>query len=107
MGGGKDQFLAQRPEEAGKVHGARGAGDRFLGGVFGGDHHPQEVDQRRLDALPLGKSTSPATMTYPRSLLLTPEHRTLDSLEDRRERQCMLKKGAMWRLYSTRRCFIR
>ena len=85
MGGGKDQFLAQRPEEAGKVYGARGAGDRFLGGVFGGDHHPQEVDQRRLDALPLGKSTSPATMTYPHSLLLTPEHRTLDSLEDRRE----------------------
>jgi hypothetical protein len=50
------------------VHGARGAGDRFLGGVFGGDNHREEVDPRRLDALPLGKSTSPATMTYPRSL---------------------------------------
>jgi len=71
MGGGKDKFLAQRPQEAYVVHGARGTGDRFLGGVLGGDHHREEVDPRRLDALPLGKPTSPATMTYPRSLLET------------------------------------
>jgi hypothetical protein len=68
MGGGKDQFLAQRPQEAGMVHGARGAGDRLLGGVLGRDHHREEADPRRLDTLPLGKPTPPATMTYPRRL---------------------------------------
>jgi hypothetical protein len=68
MGGGKDQFLAQRPQEAFVVHGAGGQGDRFLDGVLGGDHHREEADPRRLDALPLGEPTSPATMTYPRRL---------------------------------------
>jgi SAM-dependent methyltransferase len=31
--------------------------------------HGEEVDSRRLDALPMGRPTSPPTMTYPRSLL--------------------------------------
>src|SRR5215212_5334994 len=63
MGGRADERVAQRPQEACLVHGARGEGDRLLGGVLGGGHNRKEDNPRRLETLPLGGATIPPTMT--------------------------------------------
>ncbi len=71
MGGRADERVASEAspqEEARMVHGAGGEGDRLLGGLLRRGHHREAADPRRLDALPLGRPTSPPTMTYPRSL---------------------------------------
>ena len=39
LGGREDEFLAQRPQEAGVVHGEERKGDRLLGGLLRGGHH--------------------------------------------------------------------
>src|SRR5215218_6887929 len=50
----------------------RGGGGSIglLGDLLGGDHHSEAAHLRRLESLPMGKPTSPSTMTYPRSLLV-------------------------------------
>src|SRR5215212_5416606 len=63
MGGRADERVAQRPQEACLVHGARGEGDRLLGGVLGGGHHRKAAHPRRLETLPLGGATIPPTIT--------------------------------------------
>src|SRR5215217_6934036 len=63
MGGGADERVAQRPQEACLVHGASGEGDRLLGGVLGRGHHRKAAHPRRLETLPLGGTTIPPTMT--------------------------------------------
>jgi transposase len=68
LGGGAHEFLAQRPQKAGVVYREARAGHRLLDRLLGRDHHREEADPRRLEPLPLGKPTSPPTMTYPRSL---------------------------------------
>ena len=44
------------------VYGARGSGDRLLGGLLGRGHRGEKAHPRRLGALPLGKPTSSPTM---------------------------------------------
>ncbi len=51
------------------VYREAGRGDRLLGGVLGRGHRRAGAHPGRLEPLPLGKPTSPPTVTYPRSLL--------------------------------------
>jgi hypothetical protein len=59
------------PQEACVVHGEAGKGGGLLGGLLGGGHHRQATHPRRLETLPLGRSSFPTAMTYPRKLLFT------------------------------------
>lgn len=63
-----DRLLAQRPQEAGVVHGEARKGGGLLGGLLGRGHHRQAARPGGLDPLPLGRSSFPQAMTYPRSL---------------------------------------
>jgi len=56
------------PQEACVVHGASGRGHRLLGGLLGAGHHRQVAHPGGLESLPLGRSSFPTAMTYPRSL---------------------------------------
>jgi transposase len=62
VGGREDERMAQRPQEAGLVHGAGGKGDRLLGGLLRGGDHREAPHPRRLGSLPLGGATIPPTM---------------------------------------------
>jgi transposase len=62
------QLVAQRPQEARVVYGARGAGHRLLGGILGRYHHREEAHPRNLEPLPLGGSTSSPALTSWRKL---------------------------------------
>src|SRR5829696_104636 len=63
VGGREDEFVAQRPQEAGVVHGADREGDRLLGGLLRRGDHREEAHPRRLDTLPLGWSAISPTMS--------------------------------------------
>jgi hypothetical protein len=63
LGGREDKLVAQRPQEAGVVHGAGGESDRLLGGVLRRGDHRKAAGARRLDTLPLGGATIPTTMS--------------------------------------------
>src|SRR5919112_5830836 len=63
VGGRADELLAQRPQEAGLVHGAGGEGDRLLGGFLRRGDHRKATGPRRLGPLPLGGTTIPTTMS--------------------------------------------
>jgi len=58
VGGGEDEFVAQRPQEVGVVYGAGGEGDRLLDGLLRGGDHSEETDPGSLEPLPLGKPTT-------------------------------------------------
>ncbi len=64
LGGGKDELLAHRPQEARVVHGEAGKSGGLLGGLLGGGHHRKAADPRGLDPLPLGRSAFPTAMSY-------------------------------------------
>ena len=63
VGGGADVLLAQRPQEAGVVHGAGGEGDRLLGCVLRRGDHREAAHPGRLGALPLGGAIIPTAMS--------------------------------------------
>jgi hypothetical protein len=63
VGGREDERMAQRPQEAGLVHGAGGKGDRLLGGLLRGGDHREAPHPRRLGSLPLGGATIPTTVS--------------------------------------------
>jgi len=69
LGGGEDEFVAQRPQEARVVHGATGACRELLGYFLERDHHRGKARPKSLDSLPLGGPTHSQTMTYWRKLL--------------------------------------
>ena len=72
VGGGEDEFVAQRPQEACLVYGAGGEGDRLLDGLLRRGDRSEEIDPGSLEPLPLGGPTASQTMTYPRRLLVCP-----------------------------------
>src|SRR5215216_1077851 len=58
------QLVAQRPQEAGVVHGEEWAGHRLLGGVLGCGDHSKATHPGRLETLPLGGQTFSLSVTY-------------------------------------------
>jgi hypothetical protein len=63
VGGGEDERVAQRPQEALLVHGEGGEGDRLLGGLLRGGDHREAAHPRKLEPLPLGAATIPTTVS--------------------------------------------
>jgi hypothetical protein len=68
LSGREDKLVAQRPQEAGVVHGAGGEGDRLLDQFLKRDYHRGQARPKSLESLPLGGPTLPPTMTYWRKL---------------------------------------
>ena len=65
----ENQFLAQRPQEAGVVYRAGGEGHRLLGRLLQRSHPRKTAHPKSLEPLPLGNPTLTSAMTYWRKLL--------------------------------------
>ena len=65
LGGGEDQLLAKRPQEARVVYGEGRTGHRILGRLLGCGYHRWQANPRSLEPLPLGASApSQAVRTH-------------------------------------------